>query len=238
MLDLGTNQASRVLPGIALVRFSISPDDKQVVFDTVDDNEQHHRLWLTSTEHRFAPRQIRSAGGQFFPQYSHSGRIYYLVSGQDKLAYLYRMKDDGTHEEKITSEPVAYAFGISPDERYVVVDRTLNKGDKWWDAEAVPVAGGPWIPLCSGWCEADWSRDGKVMYFYWRSFTGDARTYVVPISHGGLPKLPESGFQSEKELRAVATQVLEGNVSPGPDSSRYTFSKETSHRNLYRIPLQ
>jgi hypothetical protein len=70
------------------------------------------------------------------------------------------------------------------------------------------------------------ARDGKIMYFYWRSFMGNSRTYAVPIIHGSdLPKLPSSGFQSEKELRAVATQVLEGSVSPGSDSSRYTFSK-------------
>jgi serine/threonine protein kinase len=237
VLDLGTGQASKVLPGIAVLSFSVSPDDKQVVFDTVDENEQHH-LWLCSTEHGFAPRQIRSASGEFFPQYSRSGRIYYLVS-EGKLAYLYRMKDDGTREEKITSEPIVYAFGISPDERFVVVHRTLSKEDKFWDAEAVPVAGGPWVPLCSGWCEADWARDGKAMYFYWRSFSGNPRTYVVPIPHGSdLPKLPDSGFQSEKELRAVAAQTLEGNLSPGPDNAHYTFSKEITHRNLYRIPLQ
>jgi len=235
--DLGTGQASRVLPGIAVLRFSVSPDDRQVVFDTVDSNEQHH-LWLSSTEHRFAPRQIRPAGGEFFAQYSHSGRIYYLGS-EGGHTYLYRMKDDGTQEEKVTSEPIAYVTRISPDERFAVVVRTPNREDNWWDVEAVPLAGGPWVPLCSGWCEADWSRDGKVLYFYWRSFAGDSRTYAVPIPHGtDLPKLPSSGFQSEKELHAVATQVLEGAVSPGPDSSRYTFSKETSHRNLYRIPLQ
>jgi|SRR6516165_3569491 len=108
-----------------------------------------------------------------------------------------------------------------------------------WDPEAVPVAGGPWVPHCSGWCDADWARDGKLIYFRWRSFTGYQRTYVVPIPHGSdFPKLPLSGFQSEKELRAVATQVVEGAISSGLDSSRYTFSKETSHRNVYRIPLQ
>ena len=236
-LDLGTGQASKVLPGIAVLYFSVSPDDKQVVFETLDANGQHH-LWLSSTEHRFAPRQIRSGGSQFVPQYSHSGRIYCVLSegGHD---YLYRMKEDGTQEERLISEPIASASGISPDERFVVVYRALSREDQWWDVEAVPLAGGPWIRLCSGWCEAEWSRDGKVMYFYWRSFMGNSRTYAVPILHGGdLPKLPSSGFQSEKELRAVATQVLEGNVSPGPDSSRYTFSKVTSHRNLYRIPLR
>lgn len=149
------------------------------------------------------------------------------------------MKDDGTQEEKITTEPIVYAFGISPDERFVMVGRTLNREDKWWDAEAVPVAGGPWVPLCAGWCEANWSRDGKVMYFYTRAFSGNPHTYVVPIPHGSdLPELPRSGFQSEKDLRAVATRVLEGNISPGPDIFIYTFSKTTSRSNLYRIPVQ
>ena len=235
--DLGAEPPSKVLPGMAVEYFTLSPDDKQVVFETVDDKRQYH-LWLASTEHRFAPRQMRSAGGDFFPQYAPSGRIYYVIS-EGGNGSLYRMKDDGTQEEKITSGPILQAFRISPDERFVIIIRTLSREEKWWDAEAVPVGGGPWIPLCSAWCVADWSRDGKVMYFYSRSFSGNPRTYVVPIPHGSdLPKLPASGFQSEKELRAVATQVLEGNVSPGPDSSRYTFSKGTAHSNLYRIPLQ
>jgi len=234
--DLDTGQASKVLPGIAVLNFSVSPDDKRVVFETVDANGRHH-LWLSSTEHRFAPRQIGPAGDNFLVQYSPSGRIYYLGS-EGGHTYLCRMKGDGTEEEKISSEPILYAFGISPDERFVVVSRSVNGEDNWQDVEAVPVAGGPWVPLCSSWCDVDWSRDDKVMYFYWRSFTGNPRTYVVPIIHGSdLPKLPKSGFQSEKELRAVAMQVLEGSASPGPDSSRYTFSKETTHRNLYRIPL-
>jgi serine/threonine protein kinase len=234
--DLGTAQDSKVLPGIAIRDFSVSPDDKQVVFETLDTNEQHH-LWLSSTEHRFAPRQITSTD-TYSPVYSHSGQIYYLASeaGHD---YLYMMKGDGTQQEKDSAEPVLYFAGISPDERFVVVHRALSRQDHWSDVEAVPVAGGPWIPLCSGWCNVNWARDGKVLYFYWRSFTGNERTYAVPIIHGSdLPKLPSSGFQSEKELRAVATQVLDGAISSGPDSSRYTFSKGTSHRNLYRIPLQ
>ena len=236
-LDLGTGEASRVLPGIAVKRFSVSPDNKQVVFDTIDAKGQDS-LELASTEHRFAPRQMRSASGEFYPQYSHSGRIYYVLS-ENGHAHLYRMKDDGTQEEKLSSEPIASAFGISPDERFAAVYRTLDKEENRVEADAMPLGGGPSIPLCSGWCEVDWSRDGKVMYFFWNSFSGNARTYVVPILRGSdLPKLPSSGFQSEKELRAVATQVLEGAVSPGPESSRYTFSKITVHQNLYRIPLR
>lgn len=78
------------------------------------------------------------------------------------------------------------------------------------------------------------------MYFYWRS-TGswEYRTYVVPLDRGAdFPKLPSGGFQSEADLRKAAVKVLEGSASPGPDSSIYTFSKRTSHSNLYLIPLQ
>ncbi|HTZ97889.1 MAG TPA: protein kinase [Terriglobales bacterium] len=235
--DLSSGQASKVLPGLSIVYYAISPDDKRVVFETLDGNDQHH-LWVSSTEHTFAPRQIRSGTGMMVPMYSRSGRIY-CVASEGGHSYLYRMKDDGSEEEKITSEPIDYAFGISPDEQFVVVYRTLNSEENTVDAEAVPLGGGPWIRLCSGGCEADWSRDGKVMYFYWLSFAGDSRTYVVPIVRGSdFPKLPQSGYQSEKELRAVATQVLQGNASPGPDSSSYTFSKGTSRRNVYRIPLR
>lgn len=108
---------------------------------SVDANGQYH-LWLSSTEHHFAARQIRSAAGDFFPQYSPSGRIYYVIS-QAGRPYLYRMKVDGTEEEKITSEPVVYALGISTEERFVVVGHTLNNEGKWWETEVVPVAGGP-----------------------------------------------------------------------------------------------
>jgi eukaryotic-like serine/threonine-protein kinase len=235
--DVETGQASRLLPGIDVDRFSVSPDNKQVAFETVDAQKQHS-LWLASTEHRFAPRQVRSGSAAFMPQYSPSGRIYYLIS-EGGHTFLYRMKDDGTQEEKIISEPIVYAFGISPDERFAIVGRTLNREDKWWDAEAVPIAGGPWVSLCASWCDANWSRDGKAMYFYWRSFSGNPRTYVVPMPHGSdLPTLPKSGFQSEKELRMVATQVLDGAISPGRDTSQYAFSKTSSHSNLYRIPLR
>jgi eukaryotic-like serine/threonine-protein kinase len=235
--DVATGQASRVLPGIDVDRFSVSPDAKRVTFETVDTQKQHH-LWLASTEHRSAPRELRSSSTAFIPQYSPSGKIYCVIS-EGGHSYLYRLKDDGTQKEKITSDPIVYAFGISPDERFAIVGRTLNREDKWWDAEAVPIGGGPWVPLCASWCDANWSRDGKVMYVYWRSFSGNTKTYVLPIPHGSdLPKLPKSGFQSEKELRGVATQVLEGAPAPGPDIFHYAFSKTNSLSNLYRIPLR
>jgi hypothetical protein len=105
-----------------------------------------------------------------------------------------------------------------------VVSRTLEREENRGEAEAVPVAGGPWVPLCSSWCDVNWSRDGKVMYFDWGSLIGNVRTYAVPIPHGSdLPKFPRSGFQSEKELRAVATRCSRATFLPAP-TARATLS--------------
>jgi serine/threonine protein kinase len=182
--DLATGQASKVLPGIAALSFSLSPDDKQVVFDTLEGDGQH-RLWLASTEHRFAPRRIGSSGDKRYPRYSRSARIYYDVSEAGRN-YLYRMKDDGTQEEQVSSQPIVFSSGISPDEQFVIVHRALSREDNWWDVEAVPVAGGPWIPLCSGWCDVDWARDGKAIYFYWLSFAKSLRLHQKDFFHLAL----------------------------------------------------
>ena len=237
--DLATGQASKVLPGISVASFSLSPDSKRAAFDTLETNGQR-RLWLASTEHRFAPRPFDSSVDSSWPLYSRSGRIYFEVSNGGHR-YLYRIKDDGTQKEKVFSEPILFASSISPDERFVAVHRTLNKEDNWWGVEALPVSGGPTVLLCSGWCDVEWTPDGKSMYFYWVATKGssDRRTYAVPLVRGtDLPKLPSAGFQSEEQLRKAAAQVFEGAVSPGPDSSSYSFSKRISHWNLYRVPLE
>ena len=236
--DLSTGQASKMLPGIAALSFSLSPDEKQVVFDSLGANGQHH-LWLASTDRRFAPHQIGPAVGSSAPLYSRSGRIYFerLEAGQ---SYLYRMKEDGTQEEKLSSEPILGVDAISPDERFATVHRSPIGKENWWEAQAVPIGGGPSVPLCSGWCDVEWTREGKAMYFHWVATKGESayRTYVLPVIRGTyLPQLPGTGFQSDTELRKYATQIIEGAAFPGPDSSSYAFVKHTSTSNLYRIPL-
>ena len=232
--DLATGQASRVLPGVPVYDFSLSPDDRTVAFEQLDSNGKH-RLWVASTEHRSPPRQI-GLGGR--PSYSRSGWIFFNAT-EAGISFVHRIRDDGTHEERVFSEPVEFAGEISPDERFLVVHRTLS--EDFFAVQALPIAGGPPVPLCSGWCDADWTRDGKQIYFLWASTKGnsDYRTYIVPVSGAnGLAKLPNAGFRSEAEVGKAATQVLEAKAIPGPNNSVYAFSRSTSHWNLYRIPLK
>ena len=49
VLALKTARASKVLPGIAVFDFSLSPDGKRVVYDSRDENGKH-RLWLASLD--------------------------------------------------------------------------------------------------------------------------------------------------------------------------------------------
>ena len=238
--DLASGQGSKVLPDIIVISFSLSPDGKQVVYDTSAESAADHKLLLASTDHRFAPHHIGSITNGNFPLYSSTGQIYFETREGGQL-HLHRMKEDGTHDQEIASAPVIYASAISPDGRFVAVRRTIDTQDNWTQAQAVPISGGPAVALCSGWCFADWSRDGKEMYLYWLTTKGssDYRTYVLPNVPGtDLPKLPNGGFQSEKDLAKAATQSFEGEIHPGPDRSVYTFTKQTSHWNLYRIPLQ
>lgn len=237
--DLVNNQASQVLPGIPMLMFSLSPDGKQVTFDTPEANGRH-RLWVASTEHRFAPREIAAGLQARWSMFSPSGRIYFQVS-EGGHNYLFRANADGSHGEQASQQPIFSAIAISPDDRFAAVRRTLNREDNWWEEDAMPLSGGPLVPLCSGWCDADWTRDGKAMYFYWRSGKSgwDFHTYVVPVIPGtGLARIPSGGFQSDTEVHRVAVQSVNGAASPGPDSSSYAFSKSTSNSNLYRVPLR
>ena len=237
--DLRSGQASQVLPGITVANFAPSPDDKRVIYEARGPDGKH-RLWLASLDHRFTPRQIDSGSGGSEPFYVPSGKIYFKATEGD-ADYLYRMSEEGGQREKILTEPITDLFAVSPDERYVAVGRVVKGEDSPATVEAVPIASGPAVRLCATWCAIDWTRDGKAMYFYLLSKKGHAdwRTYVVPMPRrGGLPSFPPKGVKSDTDLpNRAALQVLDGAVAPGPDSSSYCFGKNTSHWNLYRIPV-
>ena len=237
--DLHSGQVSQVLPGIAVANFALSPDDKRVIYDARGPDGKH-RLWLASLDHRFAPRQLDSGSGESEPIYAPSGKIYFGAS-QGDTEYLYRMSEDGSQREKILTEPITGLAAVSPDERYVVVGRVIKGEDSPAAMEAVSLAGGPAVRLCSTWCAIDWTRDGKALYFSLLSKKGywDWRTYVIPMPHGGgLPSFPAKGVKFDADLPNRATlHVLDAAVSPGPDASVYCFGKNTSHWNLYRIPV-
>jgi len=238
--DLHSGETAKVLPGIVIHDYSISPDGKQVVYEARDPSDRPS-LWLASLEHRFPPRQLSQAPGDNSPIFAHSARVYFLVTEGD-ANYLYRMNGDGTQREKIIPGPVIQFYAVSPDDRFVAVRRPSAGEDNPTAVEIVPVAGGPGVRLCSGWCSMAWTRDGKSIYFHQRSMKGSSmlRTYIIPLPHGeALPKFPPKGIETDADIpNRASLQVHDEALYPGPNSSIYSYTKSNDHWNLYRIPLQ
>jgi hypothetical protein len=71
-----------------------------------------------------------------------------------------------------------------------------------------------------------------------KSPNGTTETYVLPLARGAdLPSLPEPGVQSAKDLPQTV-QVVRDFIVAGPDAAHYSFSRHSSHYNLYRVPIQ
>jgi hypothetical protein len=64
-------------------------------------------------------------------------------------------------------------------------------------------------------------------------------SYALPVLHDtGLPKLPPSGIARIEDLKNPTTasaipRVVESAISP----SIYAYTRQSTLRNLYRIPL-
>jgi hypothetical protein len=77
---------------------------------------------------------------------------------------------------------------------------------------------------------------------FFKSILGgvDHKTFVMPLRAGeALPALPPSGFQSHRDVLAVpgTRDIEEEDVLSGPSSSIYAFTRKTTRRNLYSIPV-
>jgi hypothetical protein len=65
-------------------------------------------------------------------------------------------------------------------------------------------------------------------------------TFVIPLSPGEvLPRIIREGLRSEEDLAKLpGVQVIEAaDVAPGQGPDVYAYSRETTQRNLFRIPI-
>jgi hypothetical protein len=111
-------------------------------------------------------------------------------------------------------------------------------------ATVYPLDGGAPVRVWGRDARLRWSSDGRFLFMSISSAAGTlysgGRTYVIPSQPGRLlPEIPASGFQTEADVRALpgVTIIEAADVAPGPTSSVYAFSRETTQRNLYRIPV-
>ena len=239
--DLRSRRTTRAVPGIAIIQYSLSPDGKHVIYEGRDEDGKH-RLWQATLDHRDGPKQITASAGESDPVYAPSGSVYFVGSDGD-ADFLYRMNADGGQREKAFPHPIIGLTAVSPDERLVVVRRAVH-GEDSSATEAISLAGGQAVRVCSINCGVDWSRDGKAMYLFVNmpSMNSTATSYgsfAIPLAPGSnLPPLPVKGVELESDLpNLAALRKVEDWISAGPNPALYSFSRRLARRNLYRIPV-
>jgi eukaryotic-like serine/threonine-protein kinase len=233
-------QSERILSSPPVLSYTISPDEKRVVFESPEQDGKS-RLWIAALDRRFSPRQITSRSGESTPMYRKSGKLYFLAAEGD-YNFLCRMNEDGTQREKLLSEPIASLENISPDEKWAIIFRGRKREDQDYNLEAFSLEGKGLVTVChKRLCSIDWSRDGKFVYLSQSTMSTATgrRTFVLPLSDGAtFPHLPPNGIASENDLpNRSRLKVIDQPLSPGPTTDLYAFVKRDVHRNLYRIPI-
>ena len=240
LTEVESGRSELLFPGIANISrggFDISPDGREVVVVTAD-REGKYRLWLVPLDRRTPPRQIPNVEGSE-PGFGPTGEIFFRAVEGD-TAFVYRVREDGTGLRKAIEQPASQIVAISPDGRWLAVWAALPG----MGTAAYPLGGGSPVRIWGWIMRLQWSPDGRLLFMSLSSVAGgvgsSGKTYVVPLRPGRvLPEIPAGGFQSEEELAKLpGVRVIDAaDVCPGPTPDVYAFSRETTQRNLYRIPI-
>jgi serine/threonine protein kinase len=234
--DLESGQNQRLLSDFRIQDYSLSPDGKGVVFTAMDDTGRLP-VWIAALDGRSPPRRlahVESGRALFGPD----GDVFFTQSG-----FLQRIRADGGGRQKLIQDRVIVLYGLSADGKWAAV----------WKGKSVaiyPLDGGSPIELCSlcGTVGAEnrgitppvvsWSRDGRFLYVHFAWTTRE--TYAVPLRSGQiLPPQSKGGIPSAEEAAALpgAQRIPQLRAFVGNDPSVYAFMRNTSQRNIYRVPV-
>jgi DNA-binding winged helix-turn-helix (wHTH) protein/Tol biopolymer transport system component len=245
--DVSTLRRERLLPGFLITRYDISADGKRVVF-AVNDASDKSSLWLARLDGRSPPQQLTSLEASR-PLFGPDGDVFFLGK-EGESQYVYRTKEASALSEKVVADPIIYLIAVSPDGQWLVAWTAYGSDENTHALVAFPTRGGSKKLICAacairgpsypGGPVMSWTRDQQFVFF--KSILGgmDHKTFVIPLRSGeALPALPDSGFQSHRDVLAVpgARDTAEEDVFPGTSSSVYAFTRKTTRRNLYSIPI-
>jgi serine/threonine protein kinase len=240
--ELESGHSKALLPGFAVISYDISLDGRRVVFSAIDADGKSH-IWLAPTDRRSPPRQVPNVEGDM-PVFGLPGElVVHSVEGGGSFAF--RVHEDGTGKQKLASQQIYQILSISPDAQWLVTSALPTGGETTWSTLILPMGGGSSVEILNAFCKAQWQPDSR--FFYLSVFTGMnsagayGKTYVLPVPHGKmLPDIPAGGFPSEAAIAALpGVRVIDSaDIAPAASPDVYAFSRQTIHRNLYRVPLR
>jgi serine/threonine protein kinase len=242
MADLASGHNEPLLPGLGVTSYNLSRDGRRVVFSAVDADGISH-IWLASTDRRSPPRQVPNIEGDM-PIFGLPGElVFHAIEGGGSFAF--RVHEDGTGKQKLVLQQITQLISISPDAQWLVTNGVPTAGETSLSTMILPMTGGSPIKILNDYCLAQWQPDSRFFYLsITRSFNSagaHGKTYVLPVPHGKmLPDIPAGGFPSEAAVAALpGVRVIDSaDIAPGPTPNIYAFSRQTIHRNLYRVPIR
>jgi serine/threonine protein kinase len=248
--DIASGRTEALLPGFRVSSgtpsnsYDVSPTGREVVLEGLDQDGRP-RIWIAAIDRRSPPRIIPGVEGDG-PVFGRGGEIYFRAR-EGTYGSAYRVNADGSGLSRAIEYPVIETRAVSPDGHWLVVYARYAAPDAPPEGAtmAFPLGGGPGIRVFGASAfRPQWSPDAKVLYYPTSStsYSGQTgRTYAIPLSAGRmLPVLPDGGFRSEAEiLQLPGVRVIDSpDVAPGPTADIYAYSRETTQRNLYSIPLK
>jgi serine/threonine protein kinase/Tol biopolymer transport system component len=231
--EVDSGRSQRLVPGFQALDYDISTDDKQVVMEA-EDTQGKPRLWLAPFDRQSPPRQIPNVEGRT-PRFGPSGEIFFRNSGS-----VYRVHPDGTGMRKALEQGIFTMADVSPDGRWISAWAGIPSNGHVAE-QAIPLDGGPPIPISGHGRGVNWSPDGRFWSFPGGliGFIPQSRSYIIPLPSGGVPRIPAGGFHSEEEVARLpgVRKIEEMGVVAGPSPDVYAFYRGTTQRNLYRVPI-
>ena len=227
---LATGKMDAVLPGISVQRYAISADGKTAAYITRDASGTPS-LWVAAMNHRSAP--VRLSSGDDSPSFLPDGDLLVRTS-EGGSNYIERMRMDGSGRRRVLSQRILDIISVSPDGRWVVATVPNSNEEMTAGVTAFAVDGSATIPFCAGVCYLNWDTTGRDIYLYYPDVLGEG-TYVVPVKND--IRLPDGIKMADDLKKREGATHLSRYIQSGNGVSTYAYVQQTTHSNLYRIPL-
>jgi eukaryotic-like serine/threonine-protein kinase len=236
--DVSTGRARSILPGRQVIGYDISRDRTQIAFAALDEGGSPH-VWLARVDGSDTPRRLTEFVADS-PRFDATGTIF--CRGTDNgVSFIYRLRE-GHPPEKAIQQPVLFFLTTSPAGDWLIAKVQPADGAEGSHATvAFPTGPGNPVRLCDDDCDVDWTPNGKsfVIRFGGARRAGPNKTVVVALEPGStLPPWPARGIHSRQDMGSLRiTQEIDLWVYPSDTGSAYVFSRNTTQRNIHRVPL-
>jgi Tol biopolymer transport system component len=237
-IDLTTGDDRRLFGSQLVIGHDLGPDGRIVA--SVPDADGSSTLWVGWLDGREPPHQIPGPIAGSNPRFGSNGELVFVASDAGR-GFLERVRQDGSERQRLGEIGARVVGAVSPDGEWVsVISASRGHMVLFSLRGQEPIVLFP----SSQSSRLRWNPDGSRAYlsiqYGQASAFGTGRTYALPTAPGTtIPVVPPGGFANEAALAEVpGVEILPyADVDPGPTLDTYVFSKATTTRNLYRIPL-